>query len=185
MHKPHHVTRWAVLLHFLIITWNTAMTRGEFKYLTLDFDNRWNQEFEALIQETNGRTLARIDDCMKFLLYVCPTKTCGSLGFCAEFCFYCKTPVKGVGTAVTAQLGSKAPGFYKAWTAYLAIGTNKTTGSKALFLASAAGAPFRDGKASTPASVPRTFGTVTEAYHFLETHQDLVIPHPSPLRSVL
>jgi hypothetical protein len=185
MHKPHHITRWAVLLHFLIITWNTAMTRGEFKYLTLDFDNRWNQEFEALIQETNGRTLARIDDCMKFLLYVCPTQTCGSLGFCAEFCFYCKTPVKGGGTTAAALVGNKAPGFYKAWSAYLAIGTNKTTGSKVLFLASAAGAPFRDSKATTPAVASRTFSNVTEAYSVLETHQDLVIPHPSPLRSVL
>ena len=157
------------------------MTRGEFKYLILDFDNRWSREFEGLIQETNGRTIARIDDCMKFLLYVCPTQTCGSLGFCAEFCFYCKTPA---GSAVAEVVAEKKKGFYKAFAAYSAQGTNSTTGSRELFLASAAGAPFRDSQSATLTPIS-SFANVTEAYVFLEMHQDLVISHPSPLRSVL
>ena len=180
MQRPHHVTRWAVFLHFLIVTWNTAMVREEFKYLVLDFDIRWNREFEPRTQESNGRTVARIQDCMQLLLYVCHNQTCGAVGWCDEMCFYCKTsPQK----AVMVTTATKLPGYHAAFRAYQAIGNNKTTGSQASFYATPAGALFKNGTAAF--TTPEVYSNVTEAYEFLEVHQHIVVAHASIHRTTL
>ncbi len=44
--KTQHVSLWAVLLHFLIVIWNTAITSDRFAYLiSTEVDSRWEREF--------------------------------------------------------------------------------------------------------------------------------------------
>ena len=145
-HQPnsHHISRWEVLLHFLLVTWNTAMVRGDFNILITDFDIRWTREFESRTVVSHGRTVARFDECMKFLIYTCDTPTCGAWGMCNQWCFYCKTSAKSTSTA---KILSNSANYGAAYKAYLAsLGTNKATASKALFLATPGGAPFAPGR---------------------------------------
>ena len=184
MQKSHHLTRWAVLLHFLLITWNTAMVRGNFNYLTDDFDNRWNKEFEARTVLSNGRTSARIEESIKLLMYTCATPTCGAWGMCNEMCFHCKTSSKATSSTSTTPVQK---GYQHFWKAYLkSLGTNKASATRDLFLATTDGAQFGpSAKKTNPQSSPATksFVNITEYYAFIETHQELIVPHASPFKN--
>ena len=184
MQKSHHLTRWAVLLHFLLITWNTAMVRGNFNYLTDDFDNRWNKEFEARTVLSNGRTSARIEESVKLLMYTCATPTCGAWGMCNEMCFHCKTSSKATSSTSTTPVQK---GYQHFWKAYLkSLGTNKASATRDLFLATTDGAQFiPSAKKTNPQSSPATksFVNITEYYAFIETHQELIVPHASPFKN--
>ena len=179
--KSHHVSRWAVTLHFLIVTWNTATVRGNFKFLNNEFNSRWNNEFDSRTVVSNGRTPARIQDCMNICLYICNNQSCSAVGWCDQICFFCKTSSMPKGSTTNA---SESKDYKKAWKIYCASLGTGTAGSKALFLASPAGAPFKSGtsKVSSQQS-PKSFGNVTEAYAYLETHQELVIAPASFLHS--
>ena len=187
--KSHHVSRWAVLLHFLIVTWNTAMVRGDFSYLIADFDNRWTKEFEPRTTLSNGKTVARIEECLKFLIYTCDTPACGAGGMCNQLCFHCKTTSKTASalSKATASEKSEKNKYWNAWNDYLkGLGPNKSSGTKELFFATTAGAPFaKFAKSGATPSHPtqpsaKCFNNLTEFYAYLETHQELVIQHASP-----
>ena len=185
--RSHHVSRWAVVLHFLIATWNTTMANEQFDLLNLDFDTRWNRDFEHLTVESGGRTMARIEDCMKFLQYSCSGLKCGMMGMCEQFCFYC-----GIAPKQAASKPNNAPSdparqaAFKAWHSTQAKGA---PASMDIFLASSAGASFKSGKSSksapkVPASPSRSaFSSVTDAYAYLETHQEIVVAPSSRFRA--
>jgi hypothetical protein len=89
--RAHHVTRWAVLEYFRICTWNRAWAWNKTEYLHKDFDTRWASQFEQLVRlQTDGRTRQGMAGAMRFLCYYCPSPSCGSQGFCAEFCADCE-----------------------------------------------------------------------------------------------
>ena len=184
MPNSHHVTQWAVLQHFLVVTWNTAMVRDDFNILTAEFDIRWTREFEMRTVVSHGKTVARIEECLKFLMYTCGTPTCGAWGMCNELCFYCKTSVT---VSITTAKPAYQKGYQQSWQAYLnALGTNRASGTKDLWYATPEEAPFAPGAGNNTTSTPQTashFSNKTEAYEFLETHQDCVVPHASRFRT--
>ena len=178
--KSHHVSRWAVLLHFLIVTWNTAMVRGEFKYLNIEFNSRWNNEFDSRTVVSNGRTPARIQECMNLCLYICNNQSCSAVGWCDQICFFCKTSSS---SKCSVKNEAILEDYNEAWKLYNAsLGGVK--GSKALFLASPAGVPFKGISLKGAAQSPtKSFNNVTEAYAYLDSHQELVTSHKSFLHS--
>ena len=181
-----HVSRWAVLLHFLIVTWNTAMANDQFDLLNIDFDTRWNRDFEHLTVESGGRTVARIEDCMKFLQYSCSGLKCGTMGMCEQFCFYCGISPKQAAAKSDAPPDPARQAAFKTWQSTLTQGAPSHMG---IFLASSAGVSFKSSKnsktTSEDASSPSrsTFSSVTDAYAYLETHQDIVVAPSSRFRA--
>jgi hypothetical protein len=91
-YPKQHVTVWAVLLHFHIITWNTAAVYEDFGLLNERFDERWEKDFAlaARVSSTSGISNQRIEEAMLFLQHFCPTPSCGTLGMTGTHCFYCK-----------------------------------------------------------------------------------------------
>ena len=178
--KSHHVSRWAVILHLLIVTWNTAMVRGEFKYLNIEFNSRWNNEFDSRTVVSNGRTPARIQECMNLCLYICNNQSCSAVGWCDQICFFCKTSSS---SKCSVKNEAILEDYNEAWKLYNAsLGCVK--GSKALFLASPAGVPFKGISLKGAAQSPtKSFNNVTEAYAYLDSHQELVTSHKSFLHS--
>ena len=160
------------------------MVRGDFNILITDFDIRWTREFESRTVVSHGRTVARFDECMKFLIYTCDTPTCGAWGMCNQWCFYCKTSAKSTSTAKILSNSANYGAAYKAY--FASLGTNKATASKALFLTTPGGAPFAPGATkSAPPTTPsaKAFANVTEAYSYYEQHQELVVAHASRYRT--
>jgi len=108
--KVQHVSLWSVLLHFLIVIWNTAITSDRFSYLvSTEVDSRWEREFSDKCVVVNGQTFQGIEESLKFLLYSCQNPKCGAFGMPANFCLFC-TPLT---TTTSSQIGGTPNNFTK------------------------------------------------------------------------
>jgi hypothetical protein len=108
--KVQHVTLWSVLLHFLIIIWNIAISSDKFEYLiSTEVDSRWEREFSDKCTIVNGQTFQGIEESLKFLLYSCQNPKCGAFGMPANFCLFC-TPLA---TTTTTPAGGPSNSFSK------------------------------------------------------------------------
>ncbi len=125
----HHVTLWSVLLHFLIVIWNYAITADKFQYLvSSEVDTRWEREFAYKCRVTNNKTVQEVEESMKFLLYSCQNPKCGAFGMSANYCCFCTPMVQ------SASVGGSQRGFtrkqrdtaFKAWQATVPNGQPKS-----------------------------------------------------------
>ena len=70
--RRYHVTQWAVIQYFMLVTWNRAFCRGDVKVLTKDIDVRWQAWFAPLVDEVGDVTKQPMALAMRFLGYHCP-----------------------------------------------------------------------------------------------------------------
>lgn len=85
-----HITIFAVILRFMISTWNMAIAHDNIELLTLDFETRFERESKPLLFGcSEGATAQGIAESMAFLQYICPNQQCSAIGSAAEHCFYC------------------------------------------------------------------------------------------------
>ena len=120
--KPHHITLWAVLLHFLVVTWNCAMTRSDFDLLLHGAGQRWDLEFSGRCQLVDGITFQDIEPAMLFLAFSCPAPKCRAPGMCAACCGFCSATLPGQ----TSASGKSKAEFDKAYSAWKATASDRT-----------------------------------------------------------
>jgi hypothetical protein len=115
-----HITIYAVILRFLLVTWNMAMAHDDIDLLTTSFQQRFERDYQPLLFGANmGETVQGIADAMTFIHYICPSHHCSAVGMAAEHCFHCSIGVhcSGGGGGGSDKDGGK--GFteaaYKAW----------------------------------------------------------------------
>jgi hypothetical protein len=95
--RQFHVTEWAVIQYFIVVTWNRAFCRGDSSLLISNLDVRWQAWFAPLVDRMGDVMKQPMSVAMKFLGYHCTMPTCRFHGFCATLCGACKNgqPVRG------------------------------------------------------------------------------------------
>ena len=65
------------------------MVHNNFSLLLDNFDSNWERLFEDRIRVIGDETVQGMEEAMIFLQYSCQTPSCGAIGMCSTFCFYC------------------------------------------------------------------------------------------------
>jgi hypothetical protein len=82
----NHITVWAVMLRFILFTWNRAMVTDNFELLDVtQLEDDW-KHFKGDLAETGSppKPIMSLRLAMQYLTYCCPT--CSTLGMCNELC---------------------------------------------------------------------------------------------------
>jgi hypothetical protein len=167
-YPKQHVTLWAVLAHFLLITWNTAMVFDDISLLNRRFQERWEANFADKSRMINGVSVQQIQESMIFLQYYCPNPGCFSTGMDGSHCFHCGTG-SCCDSAVTTNKAGSQEAFRKWKAAQLKAGV-KAPITYASFKASAAST------ATTPSPAVRaTTRTIVSTYEALARDQSEIV----------
>ena len=166
-----HITIYAVILRFVIITWNTALAHNDITLLTSNFETRWERDYKSLVfRGDDGETVQEIAEALAFLQYICSTQACSAIGMAPEHCFFCNIGVYcSVSTKDTTH--GKDKGFeegYKAWRAKLKSGEDMTRETYKRSL------PAGGAKASAPARARQQVLTVSSTYSALSRDQSVI-----------
>ena len=180
IHAAQHVICAAVLLFFLISTWNRALSNDRWDLLTDNFEERWVAHFVKLIPVTGqlSGSNVTISTAMCFLGFRCPT--CHALGFRLHLCFHCPTQLQGVGASSTGDSAAvtawnvKSAALFQLWKTNNPAQVPKKKSFEA-FLAQVK--PSELGP--KPVATTRAkFSSEEEFYVWLGNHQSLVILPP-------
>ena len=130
-HSETHITRFAVLMHFFVVLWNTAMVADTPSLLLDRFDTLWETGgFKARVESVDAVKEVSFPIAAKFLLYSCTYLKCGSAGMFPDFCSHCSPPRLPV-TPGHPKVDEKK---YQTWKAAQGSGadTSKATYTKTL-----------------------------------------------------
>ena len=180
------IIAWAVLLHFLVVTWNRAMVHDDFSLLGtgIVLEKRWDAGFADYIPSNSadkpGILNITVQPAMHLLGYRCPI--CYTAGWCGQACLPCKI---GCGaSAATADATGASTAAQESWDLAMraamavwqqSVPKGGSTSQKA-FLATDHGLGPRPRVGSgTQATGPIS---VDVAYAWLFKNQGLVVPFP-------
>ena len=141
-----HITRWSVLLHYLIVVWNAAFVRRNPSALLVGLDEIWELHFKRMVADSfGGVPFVSISESMKLLMYFCPKAKCGAKGYCEEMCLMCGSfsAPGGSGTAPLSSSEQTACNLaYEAWKQLPAQMATGASASRPAFYASSAGKQY-------------------------------------------
>ena len=168
-YPKQHVTLWAVLAHFLLITWNTAMVFNDIGLLNLRFQERWEANFADKSRMINGLSVQQIQESMVFLQYYCPNPGCFSTGMDGSHCFHC-----GTGSCCDSEGKANKTGANEAFKKWKAA--QLKAGIKASELTFASFRASNAYTAPTPSTAARaTTRTIVSTYEALARDQSEIV----------
>jgi hypothetical protein len=172
-----HITRWSVMLHFLLVVWNTAFVRGTPSVLLVALDDIWELHFKRMVADSyDGVPFVSTSEAMRLLMFYCPKAKCGAKGYCEEICIMCGSFSSGGRGSIPLSSAEQAAcnAAYEVWKQLPAQKATGASTTRSAFYGSVSGKQYHRAAGS---AAPKT---AAEAELWMTKHQRSIAAHPIP-----